>query len=253
MQYTLDTDFGSLNGPKAANWLRALEGKMLEEAFAGRDDSVRLLGNLLILEPFAHTLRQGLESKGEHLHPLVEPCLDRLWDVLEKHSSPKEFQELANNLYACVLEHNVGEELSQDTFWREHFRDELDVFSWLFLEWVSVLMLGLISIKGGRLDYDGFESYRQVDFYGQAELVNILQDACVELTGTPMPSSRARDVEAAFEQVTQTELFRGVIAQIQKGLKAALSAQPGKYAALREEYRQATLLPARYAAELLEY
>ena len=42
----------------------------------------------------------------------------------------------------------------------------------------------------------------------------------------------------AQEQVYQTPLFRQFIERIQNGLKAALSATPEQYPALREEYRQ---------------
>ena len=59
MKYTLDTDFSTLNGPKADNWLRNFID-MTERAFAGRDNQTRLLGNLLVTELCVHMLRQGL-------------------------------------------------------------------------------------------------------------------------------------------------------------------------------------------------
>ena len=55
----------------------------------------------------------------------------------------------------------------------------------------------------------------------------------------------------AQEQVYQTPLFRQFIERIQNGLKAALSATPEQYSALREEYRQYAILPEEYAAKLL--
>ena len=46
MKYTLDTDFSSLNGPKAANWIIGFQD-MPENAFADSSSHSRLLGNLL--------------------------------------------------------------------------------------------------------------------------------------------------------------------------------------------------------------
>ncbi len=47
MKYTLDTDFSSLSGPKAANWIMGFQD-MAEDAFADSNSHSRLLGNLLI-------------------------------------------------------------------------------------------------------------------------------------------------------------------------------------------------------------
>lgn len=74
------------------------------------------------------------------------------------------------------------------------------------------------------------------------EILNMLADASIELTGTPLSGGKAADVMNAWEQVSQTPLFRQVIERIQNGLKDALSAVPEQYPALREEYRQYTIL-----------
>lgn len=55
MKYTLDTDFSSLNGPKASNWIMDFQD-MVCDAFADSNRHSWLLGNLLILEPYLHTL-----------------------------------------------------------------------------------------------------------------------------------------------------------------------------------------------------
>lgn len=68
----------------------------------------------------------------------------------------------------------------------------------------------------------------------------------------PLSESKAADVMNAWERVSQTPLFRQVVERIQNGLKAALSAVPEQYPALREEYRRYTILPEEYAAKLLE-
>ena len=86
-----------------------------------------------------------------------------------------------------------------------------------------------------------------MDFQDMAE------DAFIAFTDTPLPSNKAVDVMNAQEQVYQMPLFRQFIERIQNGLKAALSATPKQYPALREEYRQYTILPEEYAAKLLGF
>ena len=49
MKYMFNTDFSSLNGPKAANWIMDFQD-MAADAFADSSSHSRLLGNLLILE-----------------------------------------------------------------------------------------------------------------------------------------------------------------------------------------------------------
>ena len=66
-----------------------------------------------------------------------------------------------------------------------------------------------------------------------------------------LTTDKASDVMNAQEQVYQTPLFLQFIESIQNGLKAALSATSEQYPALREEYRQYTILPEEYAAKLL--
>lgn len=83
--------------------------------------------------------------------------------------------------------------------------------------------------------------------------LDMLADAFIDLTDTPLPGGKASDVMNAQEQVYQTPLFRQFIERIQNGLKAALSATPEQYPALREEYHQYTILPEEYAAKLLGF
>ena len=112
----------------------------------------------------------------------------------------------------------------------------------------------VVAISGGRLDFEEYEEYEQdVDFAEMEEMLNMLADAFIDLTNTPLPSNKASDVMNAQEQVYQTPLFLQFIEGIQNGLKAALSATSEQYPALREEYRQYTILPEEYAAKLLEF
>ena len=63
----------------------------------------RLLGNLLILEPYMHTLRQGLADLGRTVPVILQKAIDLLWDYLEGKKAVSDFQDFANNLYAAKL------------------------------------------------------------------------------------------------------------------------------------------------------
>ena len=251
MKYTLDTDFSSLNGPKAANWIMGFQD-MAEDAFADSNSHSRLLGNLLILEPYLHTIRQGLADRGRTVPAILQEALDILWDYLEGRKAPSDFQDFANNLYAAALDYNVGEEITDAQ--AEFSRKYVDIpwgknSEWQILTWLSVLLMEVVAISGGWLDFEEYE--QDVDFVEMEEMLNMLVDVFIDLTDTPLQSNKAVDVMNAQEQVYQTPLFRQFIERIQNGLKAALSATPEQYPALREEYRQYTILPEEYAVKLL--
>ena len=251
MKYTLDTDFSSLNGPKAVNWIIGFQD-MTEDAFADSSSHSRLLGNLLILEPYLHTIRQGLADRGRTVPAILQEALDILWDYLEGRKAPSDFQDFANNLYAAALDYNVGEEITDAQ--AEFSRKYVDIpwgknSEWQILTWLSVLLMEVVAISGGWLDFEEYE--QDVDFVEMEEMLNMLVDVFIDLTDTPLQSNKASDVMNAQEQVYQTPLFRQFIERIQNGLKAALSATPEQYPALREEYRQYTILPEEYAVKLL--
>lgn len=254
--YTLDTDFSSLSGPEANRWLDDFT-KMAEAAFTGRDHAHRLLGNLLVLERYIHTLRQGLRTIGGRLSRGTESALDALWDCLEGRASPVELAGFANNLYACLLDYDVGESLTEEQaeFEKAYFSgvDYLRAGEDTAAGWAFCLLLQLVAIDGGRLDYDEFAKCREVDFSGVKEMLDLFDDACIELTGTPCPSSRAGSFLRAIEEVHLTPLYRSIIACIQQDLRTARDAPPEQYAALREAYREKTILPEECAAAFLEY
>lgn len=256
MKYTLDTDFSALNGPKVANWLRNF-GDMTETAFADSDNYTRLLGNLLVIELCIHTLRQGLEAKGQPFPTVTQRGLDLLWDSLAKQAELDTFQDFANNLYACVLEYAVGEKLTdtQTMFYREYLGDtKRYAYEWTIHEWMAVLSMEWTAIRGGRLDFELFETCKQVDFSGIIDMLNLLPDSCIDLTGISRPAiSWAKDCHKAEEQVYQTPLFQQLVAQIQGALKAALTATPEQYRPLREEWQKRGILPDEYALDLIQF
>lgn len=255
-KFTLDTDFSTLSGSQTNDWILGFR-EMTKEVFAEHDDRSRLLGNLLIMEQYVHTVCQGLEANDEHLSDTLLYAMDLLWNYLEDRTVPTDFQDFANNLFASVAHNNIGEDLTdtQAEFYSERFSDkEPSDCEWLGIEWCSILLMQLVANEGGRVDFDELDmSGEPIDFNEVEEMLSILEDASIEFTNTPCPSSMARDLMQAEEQVHQTPLFRGIIDHIRNSLKAALTADPDQFPALRKEYQQYTIIPKKYAADLIEY
>ena len=179
MKYTLNTDFSSLNGPKAANWIMDFQD-MAADAFADSSSHSRLLGNLLIMESYVHTLRQSLTDRGRTVSDVCQEALDILWDYLGGKKAASDFQDFANNLYAATLNYNVGEEITdtQAEFYEKHVDLPWgSTCEWQILTWLSVLLMEVVAISGGRLDFEEYEEYEQdVDFVEMEEMLNMLQN-----------------------------------------------------------------------------
>lgn len=253
--HTLFCDFASLNRKDAGDWVSNCS-KLADEAFKNSSNQTRLLGNLLVLEQYMHTLEQGLQENGEEPLPITYQSIQMLWDYLDGKMKPSDFADFANSLYACVLEFMVGEGLTeeQSAFYENHFPEDNDnLVQWEILCWASFLMLELLSIYGERLDFDEFESCDAVDFVEIDEMLNGLNDACIDFAGVECPSSYAKDVLEAIEEVYETLLVQSIVLQIQKALKDALDALPEDYAKLRKEYRHSAILPQEFASDFMEY
>ena len=253
--HRLFCDFASLNRKDAGDWVYNCS-KLADEAFKNSSNQTRLLGNLLVLEQYMHTLEQGLQENGEEPLPITYQSIQMLWDYLDGKMKPSDFADFANSLYACVLEFMVGEELTeeQSAFYENYFLEGNDnLVQWEILCWASFLMLELLSIYGERLDFDEFESCDAVDFVEIDEMLNGLNDACIDFAGVECPSSYAKDVLKAIEDVYETLLFQSIVLQIQKALKDALDAVPEDYAKLRKEYRHSAILPQEFASDFMEY
>ena len=65
-----------------ANWIIGFQD-MAEDTFADSSSHSWLLGNLLILESYVHTLRQSLADRGRTVSDVCQEALDVLWDYLE--------------------------------------------------------------------------------------------------------------------------------------------------------------------------
>lgn len=254
-KFTIYTDFSLLNVSQADKWMLGFDS-MVESAFQESSEHSRLLGNLLIIEQYAHTLRQGLSVEGEKPSATLQQSIDFIWKYLENDLKLKDFESFANNLYASTLAYNVGEVLTdtQKVFDDEHFGGkELNSIEWQLLTWTSMLLMELVAILGGQFDFDEFENCKQIDFYGINEMLNLLVDAYIDFTNTPLPSNKAKDLQAAISQVYQTSLFRQLIDKILTSLKTALVASPNQYLSLRQEYRNDTIIPKEFATSLMEF
>jgi hypothetical protein len=255
MKCTLDADFSSLNAPQAEEWIKNFY-KTAEAAFAGMDDRPRLLGNLLVIERFVNTVRQGLADNSQNISDGLIYSLDLLWDYLYGKISPLDFQDFANDFYACLLAHNVGmweDDAPRDFYIKYIGKTEHCAYEWMAIEWTSVLLISLVGIAGGRVDFEDFEDCLQIDFYPAANMADILEEICVGLINPPLLSHKGSDLAKAHREVRKTLLFQQGISCIQGDLKTALTAKPEQFPDLRNEYQKYTILPDGYAAKMLEY
>lgn len=254
-KYSLDTDFSALNGPKANNWILRFRD-IAETAFKNSDTRSRLLGNLLVIERYVHTLQQGLSFKGKSPTPMLMKALDLLWSYAEECITVTEFQDFANNIYASTLAYNSDEELTdtQAEFYKSCFENEKPTtIEWQIITWVSGLLIKLVDIEGGRLDFEEIASYEQIGFADFDDLFGFLTDACIYLVNIPLPSSTGRDYEKATELLYKTPLFCHIVENIQGDLKTAIDATSEQYQSLRMEYQQYTIIPDEYAANLMNF
>ncbi|MDE5824846.1 MAG: hypothetical protein K2H91_09235 [Lachnospiraceae bacterium] len=225
----------------------------IDHAFISSDNHSRLLGNLLVMEQYINTLRQGLAASGKTLSAGLNCACSILWDYLNDRTTPTAFEEFANDYYDCLLAYNVG--ITTDApkeFYNKYFASaEPDAYELLAIEWSSGLLMQLVSIAGGRIDFEDFEGYEQIDFYGVSIMLSILEHACVGLTNTPCPSNTKEYWEKAMTQVHHSPLFQGIVRHVQNCLQAALNAAPDTFESLHYEYSQYTILPEKYASALL--
>ncbi|MDE7326725.1 MAG: hypothetical protein K2N63_10670 [Lachnospiraceae bacterium] len=254
-EYSLNTDFSSLQEPQAGEWILHFS-KLAEEAFEDVDSRRRVLANLLVLERFINTLRQGLAANKAKISKGLEEARRLLWDYLNGYVEPDAFQDFANNYYACLYALNVGD-VDIDApkeFYTEYFGDSnLESYERIAIEYSSILLIELVSLAGGRIDFDDFKDCTKIDFYVVDNIIHLLKDACIELTHTPRPSSSASNQPKAEQQLHCTPLFRELIKHIQDDLQLALTDNMVDLFALKQAYTHHTILPQEYAQKLLEY
>ena len=209
-------------------------GRWAEEAFEGCDNGRRLLGNLLVLRRYVNTLRQGLERKGKEISLGLRRAEAILWDLLEGKADAAEAEDFSNDLYYCYYIDSAGDrEELPEPFYTEYFGDgRPDAYEWMAVEWAAGLLLQMVSMAGGRLDFDDFEDCEHVDFYGVHLLTDQLEVIAKE--GSILP-------------------FQGIAQAVLADMARARRARPEEYAPLREEYQKYAIMPEEYAPRLLEY
>ena len=252
-KYEIFSDYTTLNKKDASDFMANIS-KLADEAFKNSDNKTRLLGNLVILEQYFNTLKDGLNKNDEKPSSITYKSIDMLWDYLYGKIKPSDFEDFANNLYACVLEYMVGEDLTdeQSEFYENNFpNDNISSIEWQIIGWISYLLLELTAIHGGKINFDEFKSCDFIDFVSLDEILNILSDACIDFAKVECKSNMAKDVIKAFEDVCVTPLFQSIIIKIQKSLKEALDAKLEDYQNLRN--KQCSILPQEFAADFLEF
>ena len=255
-EYTLKTNFAALEDAQANEYLMDF-GQIIEKAFEHSDSRMRLLGNLLVLKRYCNTVRQGLAGQGHEakLSVCLRYAQGLLWDYLGGRIAAADFQDFANDYFAWLLEHCVGPSIDlYESLYAEYFTDSCpDPLEWIAAEWSCDLLMKLVSIEGGRVDYENFEECGKLDFYRPLCMLDMMEDVCIGLTDTPVVSNRGTDLEKAMTQVRKTSLFQEIVMHVQNDLQTALLAAPTEYEALRKEYGQYTIIPEQYAARMLEY
>lgn len=250
-KHTFQIDITSIIHSQTDEWLQKLTMEM-ENAFKNSDNHMRLLANLLVMEQYTNTLRQGLAASGKTLSTGLECARNILWDFLNARIAPTDFEAFANDFYDCLLAYNVGEITdAPKEFYDKYFTgSEPDAYELLAIEWSSGLLMQLVSIAGGNVDFEEFEDCERIDFYGIAIMLSILEDACIGLTIIPRPDDM-ESREEALTQVHRSTLFQEIVRHVQNSVQTALNAAPDTYDSLRHDYSQYTILPEKYASALL--
>ena len=92
----------------------------------------------------------------------------------------------------------------------------------LRLEWSCDLLMQLVSIEGGRVDYENFEECGKLDLYWVPYVLEIIQvGVCGWLASAIVASNREADSEKSMTQVYNS-LSREIVMYVQKDLKIAL-------------------------------
>ncbi len=251
--FTLDTDFSKLSGEDAHKIMLDFT-KIASDAFKN-DESRTLLGNLLVMSRYIGTVRTHMSSEGEKICHGILKAYNILWDCLEGKISAADYEEFANYLLGVMSNYNTGSDYDvPDEFYDEYFKGDFDpgALEINLVEWCVYLLVPLVVKDGGHIDYfeGGDEDMGGVDFCGLNLIMDVTLDMCVELTDTPVPSSKASDLKKVYAEVYKTPLFTGIIKNIQNDLKTALEANHSDYSGLREKYRSLSIMPEKYALRI---
>ena len=239
-EYTLKTKFAALKVPQANEYLMDF-GKIIEKAFEYRDSRPRLLGNLLVLECYCNTVQRGLEGLETQLFVCLRYAQGLLWDYLGRRVTAADFQDFANDYYAWFSEKGVEHNDAPKGFCSEHFAEYFadscpDPYEWVAVEWSCDLLMQLVSIEGGRVDYENFEEGGKLDLDWVPYMLEIiLETVCERLASAIVASNRKVDSEKSMIQV-HNSLAQKIVKYVQNDLQMALLAAPAEYEALRNYF-----------------
>ena len=239
-EYTLKTKFAALKVPQANEYLMDF-GKIIEKAFEYRDSRPRLLGNLLVLECYCNTVQRGLEGLETQLFVCLRYAQGLLWDYLGRRVTAADFQDFANDYYAWFSEKGVEHNDAPKGFCSEHFAEYFadscpDPYEWVAVEWSCDLLMQLVSIEGGRVDYENFEECGKLDLDWVPYMLEIiLETVCERLASAIVASNRKVDSEKSMIQV-HNSLAQKIVKYVQNELQMALLAAPAEYEALRNYF-----------------
>ena len=239
-EYTLKTKFAALKVPQANEYLMDF-GKIIEKAFEYRDSRPRLLGNLLVLECYCNTVQRGLEGLETQLFVCLRYAQGLLWDYLGRRVTAADFQDFANDYYAWFSEKGVEHNDAPNGFCSEHFAEYFadscpDPYEWVAVEWSCDLLMQLVSIEGGRVDYENFEECGKLDLDWVPYMLEIiLETVCERLASAIVASNRKVDSEKSMIQV-HNSLAQKIVKYVQNDLQMALLAAPAEYEALRNYF-----------------
>ena len=239
-EYTLKTKFAALKVPQANEYLMDF-GKIIEKAFEYRDSRPRLLGNLLVLECYCNTVQRGLEGLETQLFVCLRYAQGLLWDYLGRRVTAADFQDFANDYYAWFSEKGVEHNDAPKGFCSEHFAEYFadscpDPYEWVAVEWSCDLLMQLVSIEGGRVDYENFEECGKLDLDWVPYMLEIiLETVCERLASAIVASNRKVDSEKSMIQV-HNSLAQKIVKYVQNDLQMAFLAAPAEYEALRNYF-----------------
>ena len=239
-EYTLKTKFAALKVSQANEYLMDF-GKIIEKAFEYRDSRPRLLGNLLVLECYCNTVQRGLEGLETQLFVCLRYAQGLLWDYLGRRVTAADFQDFANDYYAWFSEKGVEHNDAPKGFCSEHFAEYFadscpDPYEWIAVEWSCDLLMKLVSIEGGRVDYENFEECGKLDLDWVPYMLEIiLETVCERLASAIVASNRKVDSEKSMIQV-HNSLAQKIVKYVQNDLQMALLAAPAEYEALRNYF-----------------
>lgn len=102
-EHIFQIDIAFIINSQSDEWIQKWTMEM-ENAFKNNDNRLRLLANLLVMEQYTTTLRQGLAASGKTLSAGLECARNILWDFLNSRIAPLILRRLQTTIMiVCLL------------------------------------------------------------------------------------------------------------------------------------------------------